>query len=85
MLLSHQWRKSQLNTEVKERIFALPRECKPFQAYHDNVQQDLQSISGMDEFLAGIQHILIIIMSLISTDLRVNAHVPQCHCKSSMH
>jgi hypothetical protein len=64
MLLSHQWQKSQLNTEVKERVFTLPRECKPFQAYYDNVQQDLQSISGMDEFLAGIEH------SYVSYDLR---------------
>ena len=52
-LLSQQWRKSQLGTELPEKVFLLPKECKAFQEYYDHIQQALESIAGMDDLLAG--------------------------------
>ena len=31
----------------------LPKECKAFQQYFDDIQQALESIAGMDDLLAG--------------------------------
>ena len=52
-LLSQQWRKSQLGTELPEKVFLLPKECKAFQEYYDHIQRALESIAGMDDLLAG--------------------------------
>ena len=41
----------------------LPKECKAFQQYFDDIQQALESIAGMDDLLAGI-HLYIMQHSL---------------------
>ena len=53
ILLAHQWRHAQADTEVSPRIFRLSSKSSTFSDFYDKVQDDLKSISGMDELLAG--------------------------------
>ena len=42
-----------MDTEVSPRIFRLSSNSSTFSDFYDKVQDDLKSISGMDELLAG--------------------------------
>ena len=55
-LLAKQWRKSQPRTELPPTltVFSLAPKSAAFEAYYDKVQEHLQSLSGMDELLAGL-------------------------------
>lgn len=48
-----QWRKAPRQSDLQPRIFRLPSNSEVFSAYYDRVQADLQTMSGMDELLAG--------------------------------
>lgn len=63
--MAQQWQKLQLGQELsKEKKFEIPTKCEAFQKYFDEVQEDLQSIAGMDELLSGTylkyNHIIIL-------------------------
>ena len=40
-------------TELPEKVFMLPKQCKAFQEHYDHIHQALESIAGMDDLLAG--------------------------------
>ena len=52
-LFSKQWRISHNETELPSRIFVLDERSNVFEEYYDKIQEYLQSLSGMDEFLSG--------------------------------
>ncbi len=53
-LLARQWRKPDVTgEEIMPREFHLCQDSATFRNYYDDVQQQLKSMAGMDEFLAG--------------------------------
>lgn len=48
-MFAGQWRKPE---ELQTRVFELPN-SNSFEEYYDRIQGDLQTMSGMDELLAG--------------------------------
>lgn len=56
--LAAHWKKTKPNTEIPPTLFKIAKESPAFSGYYDRVQENLQSIAGMDELLAGICYLM---------------------------